>query len=111
MHDGGQHALSPVPLFLAPAYASDSLLLVPFLCPWGSPHQRLATSARVVFFRFYPKLSHRCTNTVRGCLTIMEVIPFFLMSSLFDGWFGFTSWAMAHLILYPLSERWTSKGR
>ena len=47
---------------------------------------------------------------------IAEVIPFFsdmlsLMSSLFDGWFGFIFWGMAYLTLYPGAKKWAGPWR
>ena len=34
-----------------------------------------------------------------------------LMSSLFDGWFGFIFWGMAYLTLYPGQKKWAGKWR
>ncbi|KZV78857.1 hypothetical protein EXIGLDRAFT_736347 [Exidia glandulosa HHB12029] len=86
-----------------------------------------SVTARFVFFRIFPPTSpHRTQNTALGWTTwagilaatwllafvIAEVIPFFsdmlaLMSSLFDGWFGFIFWGMAYLSLHATKEaRW-----
>ncbi|KAF5345039.1 hypothetical protein D9758_010420 [Tetrapyrgos nigripes] len=84
-----------------------------------------SVTSRFIFFRIFRKSHHLHSNTFIGWATwvgivgvtwvfafiIAEVIPFFsdmlsLMSSLFDGWFGFIFWAMAYLSLYPGKERW-----
>uniref|UniRef100_A0A0W0F1G1 Amino acid transporter transmembrane domain-containing protein n=1 Tax=Moniliophthora roreri TaxID=221103 RepID=A0A0W0F1G1_MONRR len=86
-----------------------------------------AVSARFIFFRIFEKSRHRHSNTIIGwavwvgilaatwivAFVIAEVIPFFsdmlsLMSSLFDGWFGFIFWAMAYFELNPGKKRWES---
>ncbi|KAE9394048.1 hypothetical protein BT96DRAFT_1022720 [Gymnopus androsaceus JB14] len=82
-------------------------------------------SARFIFFRLFRESRHRHSNTVLGwgvwigivattwvfAWIIAEIIPFFsdmlsLMSSLFDGWFGFIFWAMAYLTMYPGQQKW-----
>ncbi|KAK7047766.1 hypothetical protein VNI00_006094 [Paramarasmius palmivorus] len=87
-------------------------------------------SARFVFFRLFKNSHHRHSNTVVGwsawagilaatwvvAFIIAEVIPFFsdmlsLMSSLFDGWFGFIFWAMAYLELNPGKKRWENTSK
>ncbi|KAF5391199.1 hypothetical protein D9757_003160 [Collybiopsis confluens] len=84
-----------------------------------------SVSARFIFFRIFRESRHRHSNTWLGwtvwvgivALTwvlgfiIAEIIPFFsdmlsLMSSLFDGWFGFIFWAMAYLTMYPGKSKW-----
>ncbi|KIJ62406.1 hypothetical protein HYDPIDRAFT_94458 [Hydnomerulius pinastri MD-312] len=89
-----------------------------------------SVTSRFIFFRIFRSSHHRHSNTLIGwatwvgivaatwCLAfvIAEVIPFFsdmlsLMSSLFDGWFGFIFWGMAYLQLYPRVKRWESTWR
>jgi len=74
-----------------------------------------SVSARFIFFKIFADSHHRYSNTFTGWATwsaiiavtwvaafvIAEVIPFFsdmlsLMSSLFDGWFGFIFWGIAY---------------
>ncbi len=69
-----------------------------------------SVSSRFIFFRLFKESKHRHSNTVIGwaswtgivavtwvlAFIIAEVIPFFsdmlsLMSSLFDGWFGYVN--------------------
>ncbi|KAI0743430.1 transmembrane amino acid transporter protein-domain-containing protein [Daedaleopsis nitida] len=89
-----------------------------------------SVSARFVFFRIFRNSRHLHSNTVLGwavwvaiiaavwvlAFVIAEVIPFFsdmlsLMSSLFDGWFGFIFWGLAYLSLHPGQERWKGPWR
>ncbi|KAI0745069.1 transmembrane amino acid transporter protein-domain-containing protein [Earliella scabrosa] len=89
-----------------------------------------SVTARFVFFRLFRDSRHLHSNTVVGwaswvgilavtwilAFIISEVIPFFsdmlsLMSSLFDGWFGFIFWGMAYLTLYPGKSRWAGPWR
>ncbi|KAJ4490609.1 transmembrane amino acid transporter protein-domain-containing protein [Lentinula aciculospora] len=96
---------------------------VPTIIFLGALYSNVA--ARFVFFRMFRESRHRHSNTVVGwgvwvalvaatwilAWIIGEVIPFFsdmlsLMSSLFDGWFGFIFWAMAYLTLYPGDSKW-----
>ncbi|KAI0691081.1 transmembrane amino acid transporter protein-domain-containing protein [Cerioporus squamosus] len=90
-----------------------------------------SVTGRFIFFRIFKGESkHRHENTVLGwaawvaiiaatwvlAFIIAEVIPFFsdmlsLMSSLFDGWFGFIFWGMAYLTLYPGAARWAGRWR
>ncbi|KAJ7107919.1 transmembrane amino acid transporter protein-domain-containing protein [Mycena epipterygia] len=126
---GNQYMTSPAFGSLLPLYKKIAFsFAIPTIVYLGSLYS--SVTARFVFFRLYPKSHHRYSNTVQGWLTwsgiiavtwvfafvIAEIIPFFsdmlsLMSSLFDGWFGFIYWAMAYLILYPPSERWNGKWR
>ncbi|ESK83006.1 neutral amino acid [Moniliophthora roreri MCA 2997] len=90
-------------------------------CSWQK-----TVSARFIF-RLFENSRHRHSNTLTGwaawagilavtwivAFVIAEVIPFFsdmlsLMSSLFDGWFGFIFWAMAYFELNPGKKRWES---
>ncbi|RPD53679.1 hypothetical protein L226DRAFT_480597 [Lentinus tigrinus ALCF2SS1-7] len=89
-----------------------------------------SVTGRFIFFRIFKDSKHRHSNTVLGwavwvgilaatwvlAFIIAEVIPFFsdmlsLMSSLFDGWFGFIFWGMAYLTLYPGASRWAGQWR
>ncbi|KAJ7458750.1 transmembrane amino acid transporter protein-domain-containing protein [Mycena galericulata] len=126
---GFQYMTSPAFGSLQPLYKKIAFsFAIPTIVYLGSLYS--SVTARFVFFRLYPKSHHRYSNTVQGWLTwsgiiaitwvfafiIAEIIPFFsdmlsLMSSLFDGWFGFIYWAMAYLILYPAPERWNGKWR
>ncbi|EPQ53016.1 neutral amino acid permease [Gloeophyllum trabeum ATCC 11539] len=89
-----------------------------------------SVTARFIFFRIFRNSHHRHSNTVTAWATwaaivaatwalafvIAEVIPFFsdmlsLMSSLFDGWFGFIFWGMAYLTFYPGASKWAGPWR
>ncbi|GLB42688.1 putative transmembrane amino acid transporter protein [Lyophyllum shimeji] len=84
-----------------------------------------SVTARFIFFRLFKGSKHLNGNSVVAWSTwtgiiaatwvlafiIAQVIPFFsdmlsLMSSLFDGWFGFIFWAMAYLHLNPGKAKW-----
>ncbi|KAJ7176999.1 hypothetical protein C8R46DRAFT_1246242 [Mycena filopes] len=126
---GFQYMTAPAFGSLQPVYKKIAFsFAIPTIVYLGSLYS--SVTARFVFFRLYPKSHHRYSNTVQGWLTwsaiiavtwvfafiIGEAVPFFsdllsLMSSLFDGWFGFIYWAMAYLILYPASERWNGAWR
>ncbi|KIK64115.1 hypothetical protein GYMLUDRAFT_195956 [Collybiopsis luxurians FD-317 M1] len=96
---------------------------VPTIIYLGSLYS--SVSARFIFFRLFRESRHRHSNTWLGwgvwvgilattwvfAFIIAEVIPFFsdmlsLMSSLFDGWFGFIFWAMAYFTMYPGNSKW-----
>ncbi|KAI0263580.1 transmembrane amino acid transporter protein-domain-containing protein [Gloeopeniophorella convolvens] len=89
-----------------------------------------SVTARFIFFRVFRDSKHRHSNTLIGWATwagilfvtwvaafvIAEVIPFFsdmlsLMSSLFDGWFGFIFWGAAYLTFYPGKKKWAGPVR
>ncbi|KAJ7632115.1 transmembrane amino acid transporter protein-domain-containing protein [Roridomyces roridus] len=89
-----------------------------------------SVTARFIFFRIFKDSEHKHSNSLIGwaswagiigvtwvfAFIIAEVIPFFsdmlsLMSSLFDGWFGFIYWGMAYLLLYPSNVRWDGPWR
>ncbi|KAJ7086824.1 transmembrane amino acid transporter protein-domain-containing protein [Mycena belliarum] len=126
---GFQYMTAPAFGSLQPIYKKISFsFAIPTIIYLGSLYS--SVTARFVFLHIYPKSHHAYSNTVQGWLAwsgiiavtwvfafiIAEIIPFFsdmlsLMSSLFDGWFGFIYWAMAYLILYPVSERWNGKRR
>ncbi|KAJ6583488.1 transmembrane amino acid transporter protein-domain-containing protein [Mycena vulgaris] len=126
---GNQYMESPAFGSLQPTFKKIAFsFAIPTIVYLGSLYS--SVTARFVFFRLYPKSHHRYSNTIQGWFTwsaiiavtwvfafiIAEIIPFFsdmlsLMSSLFDGWFGFIYWAMAYLILYPPSERWNGTWR
>ncbi|KAJ7659145.1 transmembrane amino acid transporter protein-domain-containing protein [Mycena polygramma] len=126
---GNQYMTAPAFGSLQPTFKKIAFsFAIPTIVYLGSLYS--SVTARFVFFRLFPKSEHRYTNTVTGWLAwsgiigatwvlafiIAEVIPFFsdmlsLMSSLFDGWFGFVYWAMCYLILYPPSERWSGPWR
>lgn len=121
---GNQYMTSPAFGSLEPVYKKIAFsFAIPTIVYLGSLYS--SVTARFIFFRVYHQSHHKYSNTLQGWLTwsgviaatwilafiIAEVIPFFsdmlsLMSSLFDGWFGFIYWAMAYLILYPGQHRW-----
>ncbi|TFK51216.1 hypothetical protein OE88DRAFT_1514559 [Heliocybe sulcata] len=89
-----------------------------------------SVTTRFIFFRIFRNSHHKHSNTITAWATwasiaattwilafvIAEVIPFFsdmlsLMSSLFDGWFGFIFWGMAYLTFYPGSSKWAGPWR
>jgi len=126
---GNQYITAPAFGSLQPTYKKIAFsFAIPTIVYLGSLYS--SVTARFVFFRIFPKSEHRYSNTVKGwfvwsgiiavtwvlAFIIAEIIPFFsdmlsLMSSLFDGWFGFIYWAMCYLILYPSSERWKGTWR
>ncbi|KAF7305136.1 Protein kinase domain-containing protein [Mycena kentingensis (nom. inval.)] len=122
---GNQYITAPAFGSLQPTYKKIAFsFAIPTIVYLGSLYSSVTT--KFIFFRIFPSDSrHRHSNTLAGWGTwtgiiaatwisafiIAEVIPFFsdmlsLMSSLFDGWFGFTYWGMAYLILYPKDVRW-----
>ncbi|KAJ7851964.1 transmembrane amino acid transporter protein-domain-containing protein [Mycena leptocephala] len=126
---GNQYITAPAFGSLTPTFKKIAFsFAIPTIVYLGSLYS--SVTARFVFFRIYAKSEHRYSNTVKGwfvwggiiaitwvlAFMIAEIIPFFsdmlsLMSSLFDGWFGFIYWAMCYLILYPASERWNGTWR
>jgi len=126
---GNQYMTAPAFGSLQPLYKKIAFsFAIPTIIYLGSLYS--SVSARFVFFRIFPNSHHRYSNTVTGWATwvaiiaatwvfafiIAEIIPFFsdmlsLMSSLFDGWFGFIFWGMAYLTLYPGRQKWTGTGR
>jgi len=126
---GNQYMTAPAFGSLQPTYKKIAFsFAIPTIVYLGSLYS--SVTARFLFFRIFAKSEHRYTNTFKGwfvwsgiiavtwvlAFIIAEIIPFFsdmlsLMSSLFDGWFGFIYWAMCYLILYPPSERWNGTWR
>ncbi|KAJ3746157.1 transmembrane amino acid transporter protein-domain-containing protein [Lentinula detonsa] len=121
---GNQYVTAPAFGSLTQTYKIVAFsFAVPTIIFLGALYSNVA--ARFVFFRLFRESRHRHSNTIVGwgvwvalvaatwilAWIIGEVIPFFsdmlsLMSSLFDGWFGFIFWAMAYLTLYPGKSKW-----
>ncbi|KAJ3875357.1 transmembrane amino acid transporter protein-domain-containing protein [Lentinula edodes] len=121
---GNQYVTAPAFGSLTQTYKIIAFsFAVPTIIFLGALYSNVA--ARFVFFRLFRESRHRHSNTIVGWAVwvalvaatwvlawiIGEVIPFFsdmlsLMSSLFDGWFGFIFWAMAYLTLYPGKSKW-----
>ncbi|KAF7359247.1 Protein kinase domain-containing protein [Mycena sanguinolenta] len=126
---GNQYITAPAFGSLQPTYKKIAFsFAIPTIVYLGSLYS--SVSARFIFFRLFRNSRHKHSNTLVGWATwaaiiavtwimafiIAEVIPFFsdmlsLMSSLFDGWFGFIYWGMAYLILYPSEKRWNGPWR
>ncbi|KAJ7243373.1 transmembrane amino acid transporter protein-domain-containing protein [Mycena haematopus] len=126
---GNQYITAPAFASLQPVYKKVAFsFAIPTIVYLGSLYS--SVSARFIFFRLFRNSKHLYSNTVIGWGTwagiiavtwimafiIAEIIPFFsdmlsLMSSLFDGWFGFIYWGMAYLILYPSETRWKGPWR
>ncbi|KAF8191438.1 transmembrane amino acid transporter protein-domain-containing protein [Mycena galopus ATCC 62051] len=126
---GNQYMTAPAFASLQPTYKKIAFsFAIPTIVYLGSLYS--SVSARFIFFRLFRNSKHKHSNTLVGWSTwaaiigvtwiaafiIAEVIPFFsdmlsLMSSLFDGWFGFIYWGMAYLILYPGKTRWAGPWR
>ncbi|KAK7035767.1 kinase domain-containing protein [Favolaschia claudopus] len=116
---GNQYMTAPAFGSLQPLYKKIAFsFAIPTIIYLGSLYS--SVSARFIFFRIFSNSKHRHSNTVLGWGTwvgiiaatwilafiIAEVIPFFsdllsLMSSLFDGWFGFIYWGMAYFLMNP----------
>ncbi|THH12049.1 hypothetical protein EW146_g7833 [Bondarzewia mesenterica] len=126
---GNQYITAPAFGSLQPVYKKIAFsFAIPTIVFLGALYA--SVTARFVFFRIFRNSHHRHSNTIVGWTTwaailavtwavafvIAEVIPFFsdmlsLMSSLFDGWFGFIFWGMAYLTLYPGAKKWAGVGR
>ncbi|KAJ7796881.1 transmembrane amino acid transporter protein-domain-containing protein [Mycena olivaceomarginata] len=126
---GNQYITAPAFGSLQPTYKKIAFsFAIPTIVYLGSLYS--SVSARFIFFRLFRNSKHKHSNTLIGwgawagiiaitwvaAFIIAEVIPFFsdmlsLMSSLFDGWFGFIYWGMAYLILYPGKTRWEGPWR
>ncbi|KAJ7722277.1 transmembrane amino acid transporter protein-domain-containing protein [Mycena maculata] len=126
---GNQYMIAPAFGSLQPLYKKIAFsFAIPTIVYLGSLYS--SVTARFIFFRLFRNSEHRYSNTVVGwsawagiigvtwvfAFLIAEVIPFFsdmlsLMSSLFDGWFGFIYWGTAYLILYPAKTRWAGPWR
>ncbi|KZS95173.1 hypothetical protein SISNIDRAFT_439216 [Sistotremastrum niveocremeum HHB9708] len=121
---GNQYITAPAFGSLQPTFKKIAFsFAIPTIVYLGSLYS--SVSARFIFFRIFANSHHRYSNTFTAWSTwtgiiaitwifafiIAEVIPFFsdmlsLMSSLFDGWFGFIFWGMAYLTLYPGERKW-----
>ncbi|KAJ7168312.1 transmembrane amino acid transporter protein-domain-containing protein [Mycena crocata] len=121
---GNQYITAPAFGSLQPLYKKIAFsFAIPTIVYLGSLYS--SVTARFIFFRLFRNSEHLHSNTWVGwgswagiiavtwvfAFLIAEVIPFFsdmlsLMSSLFDGWFGFIYWGMAYMILYPAKTRW-----
>jgi len=126
---GNQYITAPAFGSLQPTYKKIAFsFAIPTIVYLGSLYS--SVSARFIFFRLFRDSKHKHSNTLIGwgawagiiavtwifAFIIAEIIPFFsdmlsLMSSLFDGWFGFIYWGMAYLILYPGKTRWDGPWR
>lgn len=126
---GNQYMTAPAFGSLQPVYKKIAFsFAIPTIIFLGSLYS--SVTSRFVFFRLFRNSRHRHENTAvawgswalivgltwTGAFIIAEVIPFFsdmlsLMSSLFDGWFGFIFWGMAYLTLYPGAKKWAGAGR
>ncbi|KAK1232882.1 hypothetical protein PQX77_003995 [Marasmius sp. AFHP31] len=121
---GDQYMTAPAFGSLQPVYKKIAFsFAIPTIVFLGALYSTV--TARFIFFRLFKNSHHRHSNTVVGwsawvgiltatwtlAFIIAEVIPFFsdmlsLMSSLFDGWFGFIFWALAYFQLNPGKKRW-----
>jgi amino acid transporter len=126
---GNQYITAPAFGSLTPTFKKIAFsFAIPTIVMLGALYA--SVTARFVFFRLFKNSKHRHENTFVGwaswvgilaatwilAFIIAEVIPFFsdmlsLMSSLFDGWFGFIFWGMAYLSLYPGKSRWAGPWR
>ncbi|KAJ7491160.1 transmembrane amino acid transporter protein-domain-containing protein [Mycena latifolia] len=126
---GNQYITAPAFGSLQPVYKKIAFsFAIPTIVYLGSLYS--SVTARFIFFRLFRNSAHKHSNSLVAwaswagiigvtwifAFLIAEVIPFFsdmlsLMSSLFDGWFGFIYWGMAYLILYPPATRWATPWR
>ncbi|KAI0065079.1 hypothetical protein BV25DRAFT_1906208 [Artomyces pyxidatus] len=126
---GNQYITSPAFGSLQPVFKKVAFsFAIPTIVFLGALY--CSVTARFIFFRIFQNSHHRHSNTFLGwgvwvgivattwifAFVIAEVIPFFsdmlsLMSSLFDGWFGFIFWGLAYLSFYPGAKKWASPGR
>ncbi|KAJ7674398.1 transmembrane amino acid transporter protein-domain-containing protein [Mycena rosella] len=126
---GNQYITAPAFGSLQPLYKKIAFsFAIPTIVYLGSLYS--SVTARFIFFRLFRNSEHKHSNSIVAwaswagiigvtwifAFLIAEVIPFFsdmlsLMSSLFDGWFGFIYWGMAYLILYPGQTRWAGPWR
>ncbi|KAJ7118782.1 transmembrane amino acid transporter protein-domain-containing protein [Mycena epipterygia] len=126
---GNQYITAPAFGSLQPLYKKIAFsFAIPTIVYLGSLYS--SVTARFIFFRLFRNSEHKHSNSLVAwsawagiiavtwifAFLIAEVIPFFsdmlsLMSSLFDGWFGFIYWGMAYLILYPGKTRWAGPWR
>ncbi|KAJ7579073.1 transmembrane amino acid transporter protein-domain-containing protein [Mycena floridula] len=123
---GNQYVTAPAFESLQPLYKKIAFsFAIPTIIFLGALYS--SVTIRFVFFRIFRESKHKHSNTFVGwavwiglaaatwilAFIIAEIIPFFsdmlsLMSSLFDGWFGFIFWGMAYLQMTPGSKRWSS---
>lgn len=121
---GNQYMTSPAFGSLQPLYKKIAFsFAIPTLIFLGSLYS--VVTARFLFVRVFENSRHRYSNTFIGwfgwigilvtlwalAFVIAEVIPFFsdilsLVSSLFNGWFGYIFWAMAYLQMNPGQQKW-----
>jgi len=121
---GSQYMISPAFGSLQPVFKKIAFsFAIPTIVYLGALYA--SVSVRFIFFRIFAGSHHKHSNTITGwsvwigiiaCLwiaafIIAELIPFFsdllsLMSSLFDGFFGFIYWGMAYLAMNPPNVRW-----
>ncbi|KAH7921683.1 hypothetical protein BV22DRAFT_1071856 [Leucogyrophana mollusca] len=126
---GNQYVTAPAVGSLQTTYRKIAFsFIIPTILFLGALYS--SVTSRFIFFRLFRNSPHRHSNTLVGwsawvgivattwglAFVIAEVIPFFsdmlsLMSSLFDGWFGFIFWGMAYLQLYPRGKRWDGPWR
>ncbi|KAJ7684567.1 transmembrane amino acid transporter protein-domain-containing protein [Mycena polygramma] len=126
---GNQYITAPAFGSLQPLYKKIAFsFAIPTIVYLGSLYS--SVSARFIFFRLFRNSKHKHSNSITAwsawagiiavtwvfAFLIAEVVPFFsdllsLMSSLFDGWFGFIYWGLAYLILYPAKSRWAGPWR
>jgi len=124
---GNQYITAPAFGSLVGTYKKVAFsFAIPTILFLGALYSSVTT--RFLFFRIFENSKHRHSNTVTAWATwvgiaaatwtlafiIAEVIPFFsdmlsLMSSLFDGWFGFIFWGRAWFLLHPGGEKWATK--
>jgi len=126
---GNQYMTSPGFGSLEPVFKKIAFsFAIPTIFFLGSLYS--SVTSRFIFFRLFRNSHHRHSNTLVGwgswagivavtwvlAFIIAEVIPFFndmlsLMSSLFDGWFGFIFWGMAYMTLHPGPKKWAGRRR
>lgn len=121
---GNQYVAAPAFGALQPTFKKIAFsFAIPTIIFLGALYS--SVTSRFIFFRIFRDSPHRHSNTVIGwsvwvgivastwiiAFVIAEIIPFFsdmlsLMSSLFDGWFGFIFWGMAYLSLHKGAAKW-----
>ncbi|EIM83528.1 uncharacterized protein STEHIDRAFT_101802 [Stereum hirsutum FP-91666 SS1] len=126
---GNQYIVAPAVGSLQPVFKKIAFCFaIPTIVYLGSLYS--SVTARFLFFRIFRDSEHKHSNTPLAwgvwaaiiaatwvlAFIIAEVIPFFsdmlsLMSSLFDGWFGFIFWGMSYMVLYPGRLKWANYWR
>lgn len=121
---GNQYITAPAFGSLQPVFKKIAFsFALPTIIFLGSLYS--SVTSRFIFFRVFKHSRHLHSNSLVAwtvwtvilaatwviAFLIAQIIPFFsdmlsLMSSLFNGWFGFIFWAMAYLSLHPGKTKW-----